>query len=109
MRTATVSIDGRQFTVSALHLDELEALMELHVELQQHIGVHPPDVRALLKFQRRMLDVLYKSVQRAQPGVGAENLDGIEPNVLMGALSTAIEISSPPSNFLSKFSGLLPS
>jgi hypothetical protein len=109
MRTATVAIEGKEFTVSALSCDELEALMKVHIELQKVIEVEPTDVRALLNFQRRMLDLLYKSVQRAQPGVGPDALDGIEPQVLMGALSTAVEISSPPKHFLLKHAGLLPS
>jgi hypothetical protein len=105
VRTTGVIIGGREFFVSSLSCQELNELMELHLASKQAIEAEPKDVRAILTLHRRMLEYLYSSVRRAQPGVTPEDFDAIDPGELLDALSAAIAISSPSKHFIAKFSG----
>lgn len=105
MRTTGVTIGGREFVVSSFCCEELNELMELHLASNEAIGTEPKDVRAILNLHRRMIEYLYRSVHRAQPGVTPEDFDAMDPEELLNALSAAIAISSPPKHYVAKFCG----
>ena len=108
MRTAEVMLAGRKFVVSSFGWRDIEKLMALHLAIQEAIDERPVNLRALLKYRSTLVDFLVASVGRARPDVTAEDFADLEPDVLMSAIATAIEISSPPKQFLSQLTGSRP-
>jgi hypothetical protein len=107
VKTTGVVIGGREFFVSSLSCQELNELMELHLASRKAIETRPTDVRAILNLHRRMIEYLYRSVHRAQPGVTPEDFDLVDPGELLSALNAAIAISSPSKHYIAKFTGAL--
>lgn len=105
MKTATVRLAGRTFVVTAFPWRDLEKLMALHLGLQKALEARPVDIVALLNFRTALAEFLYASVRRAQPEVTLEDFADLDPDILMGAIAAAIQISAPAKRARSHFMG----
>jgi hypothetical protein len=108
VRTAEVILAGRKFVVSSFCWRDVEKLMALYLAIQKAIEERPVNVRALLDYHSTLVEFLFASVHRAQSGVTRDDFADLEPDVLMSAIATAIEISSPSKHSLSQLTGSRP-